>query len=625
MKLLNKIYGIIGAVSLLLGATACTEEVEYTPAELQNARQAYFPSDLASQIDLTADATSFTIELSRMVTGEELTVDLTASDDEEGLFSVPATATFAADADKATITIGYDPAKFTLDVYKPLTISLANNEVNPYASNSYSFQAGIPAPYNSLGRVQYRDDFIGSLYTFGPVLYEIELQENSVTPGMYRMVNPYGEDYPYSSQGEYDNSVNHYIIVDATDPDAVLISYQNTGLNLGQGNIMVLSLAANEIAGGATKEEVKAQGICGKLENGIITFPVQTLFAGFEGESSVYYANLNGAFALSVDPDIEIKDYSIDLSYAGQHVDEFGKHYAVANVEFGADVEYAQLAIIQGYPDNSTINAIIAGDIPSETVRSNGEVELACATTGYHSIVAVTYGINSGEEEASVQEAYYVSFRYATGDPIPMDYYIGNWVVNGYMFTETDQIPIQSLATISKADDTTLMVQGLAPFTAQYDDTFLLKYEQETGNVIFDAQALSNLNDVQMLIVPSNLNEGLMTTSELLLGQANEYGELIFQNDPDNEGDWTDISVVAKTAQGVSVQLMYDVYWTKLTETSEFATSSITKDLSFNKYLKEFVAPVKNEGRQFKIFSCDKQQNEGLTFKGIRTMMQLRK
>lgn len=128
-----------------------------------------------------------------------------------------------------------------------------------------------------------------------------------------------------------------------------------------------------------------------------------------------------------------------------------------------------------------------------------------------------------------------------------------------------------------------------------------------------------------MLIVPSNLNEGLMTTSELLLGQANEYGELIFQNDPDNEGDWTDISVVAKTAQGVSVQLMYDVYWTKLTETSEFATSSITKDLSFNKYLKEFVAPVKNEGRQFKIFSCDKQQNEGLTFKGIRTMMQLRK
>lgn len=76
MKSINKLFGILIASCLLLGGAACTDEVEYTGAELQNANQPYFPTNLATKIDLSADATSFTVEVSRLATGTELTVDL---------------------------------------------------------------------------------------------------------------------------------------------------------------------------------------------------------------------------------------------------------------------------------------------------------------------------------------------------------------------------------------------------------------------------------------------------------------------------------------------------------------------------------------------------------------------
>ena len=615
MKSINKLFGTFAAVCLLLGGAACTDEVEYTAAELQNANQPYFPTDLASQIDLTSDATSFTVQMSRLATGSELTVNLEKSGDENGLFSVPPTATFAADATTADITISYDPANFVLDEYMPLTITIASEGVdNPYSSNSYSFTAGIPAPYNSLGRVQYRDDFIGSLYTMGPVLYEIELQENSVTPGLYRMVNPYGKDYPYSAEGTYDDSMDHYIIIDATDPDAVLIDYQNTGLDLGEGNIMVLSLAANEIAGGATKEEVKAQGICGKLENGIITFPVRTLFAGFEGQSTVYYANLNGAFALCVDPSVQIKDFSVNISYTGKRTDTYGRNYAVADVELGTDVESAQIAIVQGYPSNDDINKIMSGEIPSTTIRSSSEVELACATTGLHSIIAISYGMSSTETTATAKGKYYTSFRYAVGEAIPVSYYVGNWVVSGIQYTvdENDEpttVNIQMLATITDKGNGILGVSGLAPFGETYNDEIELVYEPETGNVILAPQQLPDLGNTSLLVLPSNSSTGYVTNTETLWGEANEYGELSFFNAPENEGEWTDIMVVAQTEQGLSPQLLYSLSWVRYVPQpaeQRVATRSAETSLalSFQRYVKEFIAPIENSDTSLRIIQC---------------------
>lgn len=619
MKSINKLFGTFAAVCLLLGGAACTDEVEYTGAELQTASQPYFPTNLASQIDLTSDATSFTVQVSRMAAGSELTIDLAKSGDEDALFTVPATATFAADATTADITISYDPSKFELDVYKPLTLTIATEGVdNPYSSNTYSFKAGIPAPYNLIGEVNFRDDIVNSLYGLAPTVYNVELYENSVTPGLYRILNPY-KNHPYASVQTYDSSKDYYLTIDARDPNGVYMpDVQPSGLTLNssEGMIYTASMAGYNISNGSSLEAEKAAGTCGTLVDGIITFPYRSLLGGLQdgGNISLYYANSNEAFALSIDPEIGIKDFSVNMSYEGKRTDTYGRNYAIANVELGADVESAQIAIIKGYPSNDDVTKILNGEIPSTTIRSDSEVELACATTGLHSIVAVSYGMSSSETEATAKEVYSISFRYAVGESIPVSYYVGDWIVSGIQYGVDENnkpvtAPVKMLATITDKGNGVLGVSGLAPFTQTYNDEIKLVYEPETGNVILAPQQLPDLEGMSILALPSNSSTGYVTQKETLWGEANEYGELSFFNAPENEGDWTDFMIIIATEQGLSPQLMYSLNWQRyvpetggqcvVTRSTETSLS-----LSFQSYVKEFMAPLSQTKSSLPIIKC---------------------
>lgn len=619
MKSINKLFGTFAAVCLLLGGAACTDEVEYTGAELQTASQPYFPTNLASQIDLTSDATSFTVQVSRMAAGSELTIDLAKSGDEDALFTVPATATFAADATTADITISYDPSKFELDVYKPLTLTIATEGVdNPYSSNTYSFKAGIPAPYNLIGEVNFRDDIVNSLYGLAPTVYNVELYENSVTPGLYRILNPY-KNHPYASVQTYDSSKDYYLTIDARDPNGVYMpDVQPSGLalNSSEGMIYTASMAGYNISNGSSLEAEKAAGTCGTLVDGIITFPYRSLLGGLQdgGNISLYYANSNEAFALSIDPEIGIKDFSVNMSYEGKRTDTYGRNYAIANVELGADVESAQIAIIKGYPSNDDVTKILNGEIPSTTIRSDSEVELACATTGLHSIVAVSYGMSSSETEATAKEVYSISFRYAVGESIPVSYYVGDWIVSGIQYgVDENNKPVTAsvkmIATITDKGNGVLGVSGLAPFTQTYNDEIKLVYEPETGNVILAPQQLPDLEGMSILALPSNSSTGYVTQKETLWGEANEYGELSFFNAPENEGDWTDFMIIIATEQGLSPQLMYSLNWQRyvpetggqrvVTRSTETSLS-----LSFQSYVKEFMAPLSQTKSSLPIIKC---------------------
>lgn len=619
MKSINKLFGTFAAVCLLLGGAACTDEVEYTGAELQTASQPYFPTNLASQIDLTSDATSFTVQVSRMAAGSELTIDLAKSGDEDALFTVPATATFAADATTADITISYDPSKFELDVYKPLTLTIATEGVdNPYSSNTYSFKAGIPAPYNLIGEVNFRDDIVNSLYGLAPTVYNVELYENSVTPGLYRILNPY-KNHPYASVQTYDSSKDYYLTIDARDPNGVYMpDVQPSGLTLisSEGMIYTASMAGYNISNGSSLEAEKAAGTCGTLVDGIITFPYRSLLGGLQdgGNISLYYANSNEAFALSIDPEIGIKDFSVNMSYEGKRTDTYGRNYAIANVELGADVESAQIAIIKGYPSNDDVTKILNGEIPSTTIRSDSEVELACATTGLHSIVAVSYGMSSSETEATAKEVYSISFRYAVGESIPVSYYVGDWIVSGIQYGVDENNkpvtePVKMIATITDKGNGVLGVSGLAPFTQTYNDEIKLVYEPETGNVILAPQQLPDLEGMSILALPSNSSTGYVTQKETLWGEANEYGELSFFNAPENEGDWTDFMIIIATEQGLSPQLMYSLNWQRyvpetggqcvVTRSTETSLS-----LSFQSYVKEFMAPLSQTKSSLPIIKC---------------------
>ena len=148
-----------------------------------------------------------------------------------------------------------------------------------------------------IGMGKYTEDIVGPLYDGEVLTYEVEILESNKTPGLYRLVNPYGEAYPYNEEGDWDASKKYYLEINATDAEGVYFELQNTGLNWGDGNVYVYSYAAYYLDYGYTLDDVKAEGLAGTLVDGVITFPAESILVGFLEESDdLYYANTNGAF-----------------------------------------------------------------------------------------------------------------------------------------------------------------------------------------------------------------------------------------------------------------------------------------------------------------------------------------
>ncbi len=569
MKSINKLFGTFAAVCLLLGGAACTDEVEYTGAELQNANQPYFPTNLASQIDLSEDATSFTVQLSRLATGSELTVNLEKSDDEDGLFTVPATATFAADATTADITISYDPANFELDEYMPLTLTVTSEGVdNPYGSNTYSFEAGIPAPYVTIGTATFTDN-----YYFGGTA-EVELQQHSLDATQYRLVAPYAA--VLKSIGAQSSSAQSpyltfrllqpgEVVGDVTVSATNLVYFDdcNTGYTHPSYSEDLYLLHPGRLVG-TTEAQFAYNAVLSYKEDGtpavVQLAPYYYLFGVGGGWNAMQE---EGAITI-VFPDVVLTDYSVSMSYEGSYTDPTGANYVLANVNLGADVFEARLALVNA---NSDLNAVLAGiqdgSIETTNVRESGQVEILSAGNGTYYLVAVTYSRDESGAE-TVQEAAYIDFIHSAGDIAPIDAYVGQWTVQGLINTEGAQ-PQNFLLTIARAEeDGVLAVSGACPYYEGYDDTFYLMYDEVSGYVILPPQevaALTPTEGVSTLVVPMSMEDGSFTGAETITGKLDEYGGLSFYNTYGNEGNWNSFAYVVSSAQGSSLVSYYASYF----------------------------------------------------------------
>ena len=184
--------------------------------------------------------------------------------------------------------------------YKALAITF-DAEENPLEAYSTGFEfwvAGDSNPWESLGYAVYTDDVILPLYGNPAMSYYVEVLENKEQPGLFRLMDLCGPEYPFYSYGTYKEG--SYIEIDATDPEAVWIEgWQSTGFDLGKGVHEMTSMAWYQAtAQGATKEDAKEAGLCGTYADGVITFPADGLLVAIGDDA--YYANRNAAFALDM-------------------------------------------------------------------------------------------------------------------------------------------------------------------------------------------------------------------------------------------------------------------------------------------------------------------------------------
>ena len=152
----------------------------------------------------------------------------------------------------------------------------------------------------SLGMATYTDDLILPLFGNDPMSYNVEVLENREKPGLFRIVDPYGPEFPlYPYASSYADGT--YIEIDATDPEGVWIEgWQSTGIDIANNGLMSVTSMAWYQADkeGMTKEDAKEAGLCGVFADGVITFPVDGVLVGIN--SKAYYGNRNGAFRLDM-------------------------------------------------------------------------------------------------------------------------------------------------------------------------------------------------------------------------------------------------------------------------------------------------------------------------------------
>ena len=387
---------------------SCDNEEEYKPGEpdVDGCYGVYFPSQEIKTNYEPTEALEFTVTAARKVEKGAISVPLEIIGNEKGYFELPSTIDFADGEAETSITVKFSKAP----VGEQLSLSLQITDPQ-YVSKYSSFDASVSASviiekWNSLGKGKIRDDCFTTFYKTGNPEWEVEILENDSQKGFYRLVDPYGDSFPYSEEGTYDKSKTYYFEVHAEDPNGVYIPVQYIGRDWGEGMMMIGSIAGLKISQGATLDSQKSAGNTGTLEKGIITFPKNTLAFGEANYNNggLYAANKDGMFRICLPGAVPV-DYALSATFG--YSSEGALPIAF---KMGADIASVKYAIYQGKladADIKTNVTAIAGNKEpnAKVVGETGVESVTLAKTDVYTLVAVGFD-SKGEAQASVASSF---------------------------------------------------------------------------------------------------------------------------------------------------------------------------------------------------------------------------
>lgn len=500
-KIIRSAYvALVGMLAFT--AASCTDDYTYDQPQPVTGAQVYFSSEEPSTIEVSETASSFNVPIHRINTKGEATVGLTFTAEDGNIYNVPSTVSFADGEADANITVTYDPAKLVYGDYVGGTIRVADSTITtPYGVSYYTFKAGVTA-YKTMsgGKGIFRDDLVGPLYGQEVTEWNVEIQENVKTPGLYRVVKPYASGtWRNYFTGTSDANGND-LIIDATDPDHVYFANFDAGvtLNSQDGNLSYITYVQYYLMNGKKLDEVKASHpeLFGKLEDGIISFSTpKSCLAAINGEGW-YYANTNGALKIAL-PGHQIKDYTAKATFEGRFTDTEENDFAKFNVTFGADVASATYYLANSSEDlDAIVQAIIAGTQENTAdLNAAGEIQVPYTESGNYTLVIVTY-----DASGNAQGAYTIPVKLKsskenveTFEDIALgNLTLGNADLGSYFFEESPGLLLQEKQTIeatlsqSNSDPThyrltPYMVDGY-PLDFHVDESGTITIDQiETG------------------------------------------------------------------------------------------------------------------------------------------------
>ena len=186
----------------------------------------------------------------------------------------------ATEVEAGRIEVPFDFEELQENKLQIIVLVVAKDEIKTVDSEGFEYYGGGSNPWKSIGTGLYTDDFLTPMF-YDPAevptpTYEVEIMENTETPGLYRVMDPYSNSvYPYAEGDCAPDGM--YLVINATNPNQVYIPKQSIGFDWGYGEMFIQSFAAYFLeTGAASEEDLAAAGYFGKVENGVITLPLLT-------------------------------------------------------------------------------------------------------------------------------------------------------------------------------------------------------------------------------------------------------------------------------------------------------------------------------------------------------------
>lgn len=354
---LNKIFLAIATVGVLFSSCEQTFTPEPSPEAPKNPQAVYFqtPDMTSVEVDPEANVTEYPIVIQRADSTEALTLNLLVNQNDQDVFNVPATFSFAAGVGTDTLVVGLD--SMAAGVTYQLVLQLDPTVVNPYAAgaeNAICQLAITPIKWEA-GVGIFHDLLVPAGYSSVPVTAWYVDYKIATLPDGSSKINvsapyakvPAGEDAVADADGIYDAFIYYFYNTGAEDlmfyidPNGVVtFNYYEIGCDFGYGSVF-----------GALYK-----GGTGVYNPGVsVTFPEGAMVVG-EAGTPYAYANLSLYFtkeayleATAVEAiDAEVADY--EGTFALTAIDATGAAIEETVNITSAEDEDGQYYTIEGIP-----------------------------------------------------------------------------------------------------------------------------------------------------------------------------------------------------------------------------------------------------------------------------------
>lgn len=469
---MKKINLILGALVCLFAFSACTEEVDYTPASPESANGVYFPSTSQASVALKSDANTYDVQICRTDTAAEQTVQLTVeTNDTVGALQIPNTVTFAAGQSSANLTINYDFAKMGYGNEFAVQISIDPAVASTVGLSSYAFTVSVPEPWKSLGMATYTDAF------FFLDSYKVEIQQNELDPTYFRLVYPYHEALEVDDDGYWGGpweNTDEYLYFQILQPgeslggvtitmnDLVYFEPFNTGWNNPSYDAEVMLYHPAHFSSLANESSFTYNAVQSYQENGLPAIVQLAPMYYMDGVGGWNHTQEDGYVSI-VFPGVVVKDYSVGIEYAGRFTNASDETYADFNVAMGKDVASVKVGMAISADPNAVVAGILNGSIESVELTEAGTARLALAAPGEYVAVAISFDAEGNPQEAAMAEFEYT----AAGGPVWNTLGMGQYT-EGFVCSLFNVQPVSYVVEVQESEDTPGLYRMVNPYGEAY-------------------------------------------------------------------------------------------------------------------------------------------------------------